>query len=463
MRKSTVLSPLSKAAKKHEKPYADYPLFPHATKRWAKKVRGKLVYFGRLADDPTGTMALELWKGYQADLFADRVPGKAHAKPKSKTGSKPRSDFPIFPHASGRWAKKVRGKFVYFGKVSDDPQGEAALNLWLDQRDDLLAGRIPRIGGDGLTMRDLANAFLTSKKNLVTSGELTERTFADYHATCERLVTAFGKNRLVTDLASDDFEALRATLGKTWGPVAVGNEINRVRVVFKYAFDTDKIDRQVRFGPGFKRPSRKALRKARAEKGSRLFEAAQLRKLIDAAGVPLKAMLLLAANCGLGNSDCGQLELRHLERRGWLNYPRPKTAVERRCPLWPETVKAIKEAIAARPNPKDPADANLVFITRLGAPWAKEVADSPISKETTKLLDALDMRRPGLSFYSIRHTFQTIGDGCRDQAAVSFIMGHAPHGNDMSAVYREGVDDKRLKAVVSHVRKWLFPPKRKSK
>lgn len=46
---------------------------------------------------------------------------------------KPREDFPLFPHATGRWAKKVRGKFHYFGKVTEDPKGKAALVLWLDQ------------------------------------------------------------------------------------------------------------------------------------------------------------------------------------------------------------------------------------------------------------------------------------------------------------------------------------------
>ena len=70
---------------------------------------------------------------------------------KTKAGSKPakpRPDFPLFPHATGRWAKKVRQKLVYFGKIADDPKGEKALALWLEQKDELLAGRTPRPNRD---------------------------------------------------------------------------------------------------------------------------------------------------------------------------------------------------------------------------------------------------------------------------------------------------------------------------
>jgi hypothetical protein len=56
-----------------------------------------------------------------------------------------------------RWAKSVPGKRHYFGKCIDDPTGKAALELWLNQRDDLMAGRTPRQTGEGLTVGELCD------------------------------------------------------------------------------------------------------------------------------------------------------------------------------------------------------------------------------------------------------------------------------------------------------------------
>ena len=80
---------------------------------------------------------------------------------------KPYPEFPLFPHATGRWAKKIRGKLYYFGPW-DDPDG--ALERYLDRRDDLHAGRTPRKLTEGLTVRDLLNRFLTAKQALVDTG-----------------------------------------------------------------------------------------------------------------------------------------------------------------------------------------------------------------------------------------------------------------------------------------------------
>src|SRR5262249_57625284 len=126
-----------------------------------------------------------------------------------------------------------------------------------------------------------------------------------------------------------------------------------------------------------------------------------------------------------------------------------------RWPWWSETVQAMREASAVRPEPKSEEHTGLVFITKYGLPWAKDTADQTLAKEFGKLLRALHINaRKGLGFYTLRHTFRTVADESKDQPAVDFIMGHeVPH---MSSVYRETISDARLKAVADHVRNWLF-------
>jgi integrase len=385
----------------------------------------------------------------ECDFTTPAAPDKP-AKP-----SKPYPDFPLFPHATGRWAKKIRGQLHYFGPWSD-PDG--ALTKYLEQKDALHAGRKPREATEGVTVKELCNQFLNAKHALVESGELANRSWQDYKAACDLIVSHFGKGRLVADLDPDDFAGLRRKLAKKWGPVTLGNVIQRVRVAFKFAWDNGLIDRPVRYGQGFKRPSRKVVRIDRAKKGPRLFAADEIRRLLAAAGTSMRAMILLGINGGFGNADCGRLPLSAVDlEAGMIDFPRPKTGIPRRCPLWAETVQAIREASAGRPGPKKEEHAGLVFITKYGLPWAKDTADQTLAKEFGKLLKALHINgRKGLGFYTLRHTFRTVADESKDQPAVDFIMGHeVPH---MSAVYRETISDARLRAVTDHVRGWLFAP-----
>jgi len=131
--------------------------------------------------------------------------------------------------------------------------------------------------------------------------------------------------------------------------------------------------------------------------------------------------------------------------------------------LWPETVKALRAAIADRTEPRDPADRDLVFITKYGRAWRKDSSrNSPLSHEFAKLLEKLGIKRPGLNFYALRHTLQTIGEGAGDHVALGRVMGHAASSIDMASVYRERIDDDRLVQVTNHVRSWLFFKRRKS-
>jgi integrase len=189
--------------------------------------------------------------------------------------------------------------------------------------------------------------------------------------------------------------------------------------------------------------------------------------MLSAAGLQLKAMILLGVNCGFGNHDCGMLPLSALDLEGrWVVFPRPKTGVERRIPIWPETVAALREVLAKRPAPKESDAENRVFVTKYGGFWAKQAelttrddgtptvnTDNPVSKETRKLLDKLGMNG-WRNFYCLRHTFETIGGESRDQVAVDHIMGHVDPS--MGAQYRERISAERLVAVTEYVRRWLF-------
>ncbi len=377
------------------------------------------------------------------------TPGAHTRKPK-----KPSKDFPLFPHACGQWVKKIRQKLHYFG-VWADPQ--AALERWLDEKDDLLAGRIPRSrtsAADEPNHRDLCKQFLITKAARRDAGELSPHTWKAYHSVCDELGATFGGDRLLVDILPQDFENLYARWSAKWGVERLAAEINRARTVFNYAYKNRLIKTPMIYGEGFERPSKKAMRLNKVAKGSKMFEADELRRMIAAAKQPMKAMLLLAINAGMGNNDVAQMPITALDfAGGWLNFPRPKTGIVRRCPLWPETIAAIQEWLVRRPTPRGEGNEGLVFLTARGDGWAANINDRAITHACRKLLDKLKINGKR-NFYAARHSFETIGGDSRDQVAVDAIMGH--DDGKMSSNCRARLSDERLRAVSEHVRVWLF-------
>jgi integrase len=387
-----------------------------------------------------------------------KSPGRKRQK-RVKPG-KPHPDFPLTANGNGQWSKKIRQRVYYFGPWEDP---NAALQLYLDQKDALLAGRKPR-SPDDKTVRDLSNRFLSAKKALVETGEISKRHWNNYRNTCDSIIERFGRDRVLDDLGPDDFEELRANFAKGVGPETLGNHIQRTRSIFKYAWDADLVDRPIKMGPSFKKPSKKVRRRLRVSKGDRSFEAAEVRAMLKEANLQLRAMILLGINCGFGNYDVATLPRERVKlRRGWHEYERPKTEVQRRCPLWPETIEALKEVQKIRPEPLDARHDHLFFVTSHGRPWVRlregEANDSwidSIGLEFGKLRKAVGANRKWVGFYSLRRTFRTVADGAKDQVAANFVMGHVDDDNDMGAVYRQRIEDERLLAVTDCVHSWLF-------
>ncbi|GAB5404290.1 MAG: hypothetical protein Aurels2KO_25210 [Aureliella sp.] len=366
-------------------------------------------------------------------------PRKAVIKPE-----KPYADFPLYAHASGRWAKKIRGRTHYFGPWRD---WGAALERYKFEIDYLIRGKTPPDPDATLTVADLVNHFLEHRREKVDSGEMAQRSWDDYRRTGAKIVASLGRHTPVESLDASDFQSLRADYAKNVGLVALGNEVGRSRVIFNYAYKNDLVDSPIKMGINFDKPSKKSLRKEKETKPKRVFERWELRKLYQEASPAMKCFILLALNGGMGNSDIGQLEHRHLVD-GWIDYPRPKTLVERRFPMWPETIAALEES-------KTACSTQYVFLTKYGQPWHRDKTDGPLSAEFRKLCDTCDVHQPGRGFYSLRHQFRTVADSSRDKVAIDRIMGHLDPS--MGGVYREWIEPERLQAVVSHVREWLGP------
>ncbi len=404
---------------------------------------------------------------------------------RSAASLKPYKDFPLTPHrGANQWCKKHRGRVHYFGSLVE---WQSALKRFEREWPYIVQGLTPPAlpsDEDACTLRILCNLFLESKRNKIAAGELSDLSYRDYFGACKRLIEHFGADRRVDDLRPVDFEALRAKFATTLGVTALHNEVGRCRVILKYAHDQRLIPQPVHFGQSFDRPSKKAQRKVRNAAGPRMFTRDELVTILDALegkpvtikGVPdpvtvkadsqLRAMVLLGLNAGLGVTDCANMRESNIDlSAGWLDYPRVKTETPRRVPLWPETVAAIEEVLATRKQPRDPADAKIVFLTRTRHRWVRtKQGETPeknlhlnaLSQAFGKLLHTLKINgRAGLNFYTLRRQFEIVAGDSRDQVAVDAVMGHVD--NSMAGIYRQNViSDERLRDVVNHVRGWLF-------
>lgn len=380
--------------------------------------------------------------------------------------AKPYKEFPLFAHRNGQWCKKIRGKQWYFGKWEAP---EAALNQYLSDVDEIHAGRDPRrtgvveVSADSITVADMLNLYLAATDERRSSGEITDRHFADCKRSCKLVIDHFGRRVLVAGLRAADFAGLRKSFPDTWGPTKVGMEVQRIRTAFRWAAESEVIPSLPNFGPEFKKPRKRVIRRAQqdrqAKHGTRDFTSEELTAILGNCDGWLKASVLLGINAGFGAADCGRLRVQNIDfERGWYDLPRRKTAIPRRFFVWQETRDAIKEAMRQRPLAKNDDHDDLAFLTSHGKPvwWETDTGAKcdNVGKMFLKLCRKLDLYKPGRNFYSLRRTYETIAGNSKDQVAVNYAMGHSD--DSMAAVYRQGIEDQRLIDVAEHVRQWVW-------
>jgi integrase len=305
----------------------------------------------------------------------------------------------------------------------------------------------------------MVNLCLTVKDSKLQSGELQLRTYQDYKRCGRRLLRVLGREQVVENLTPADFLKLRRDMTKTLKTLAsIKSDTRKMMVFFNFAYEEGYVDRPIRTGEGFKSPSASALRRERKQREARMFHADQIRAMLVKANPQMKAMILLGINCAFGNTDCVMLTKNKLDLEGgWVSFARPKTGVRRHCPLWPETVEALRVVLAQKES-KYPEYRNRVFVVDKRKAKANHIDDGRrISKYFRMLLESIGTPADSPNFYALRHTFVTIALQTRDREAIRTITGHGPASGDMLNIYNEAeVAESRLLDVSNHVRDWLF-------
>jgi integrase len=336
----------------------------------------------------------------------------------------------------------------------------------------LYNGQQPDPKPQGMTIKEMVNHFMHHSSLKVKAGELKQRTWNEYQTYGNRIIDVLGADFPLEAVGPRAGEKLFEAMTKCHqSPHSLEGDKAKIMVFFNYANDQDFTERPMKLGSLFRRASRRVKRKRRQEtRGHKFFEAQEIRQLLAEAPPRLKAMILLAVNCGFGNEDCATLRCSVVDlEKGWIDFSRAKTGKERRCPLWPETVAALREVYAHRKVPSDSDHSDLVFVTKYANAYnakSKDGSDNPISQVFTKLTKKLHLHRKGRGFYALRHVTYTIGRR-RSALGAQIIMGHLDAervGEFSNQISDEWYDeagntamDHLLLAVSNFIHDWLFP------
>lgn len=386
----------------------------------------------------------------------------------------------------GGWVKRIRGRATWIVSDKVAPTGEAADAYYAAHFADLWAEPAKPTPDDPrrATVRDLCRAYLQPRKDLIAVGRMRHKSYDDARGPLRVFADAVGEDTPAGDLGPAHFAKFAAAFAHL-GYHGRKKYVNRVRSLFKWAAEPPVRLPKPDYGGHLKLPSnadRRLERKRRREEhGLLMFEPAEIRAQLagrrivrkgkDGRDRPLtiepspalRAMILLAVNCGFGNTDLASMPASVLDLKGgWVSYARTKTGAERRAWLWPETVKAIRDYLKVRPKPADPKHAGLLFLTAGGNPYVRDAFDDKgewlremdrVRERYNTYLKRLGQRRRGRSLYSLRRTFRTLAAETGMELAIAQVMGHGDSAESMAAVYTQRVRDEDVKAVCQHVRK----------
>ncbi|HBJ34079.1 MAG TPA: hypothetical protein DDZ51_04810, partial [Planctomycetaceae bacterium] len=213
---------------------------------------------------------------------------------------------PLFLHRNGQWCRKVKGKAFYFG-----PDLDAALLRWAHSKDHILAGEPPPRKDGKPTLAELANLYLADSRQRVKAGDCRADHTAQVKVVLDIIVGAVGgtaKPDTMTPAAWSKVRSACATTkaGKPSAQVTLKMRLSKCRAFLNWCTKQKHVN-SVDAGDALAPPAKRLIKREENARGDRLWEAADLRKVIAAASIELRAVLLLGINGGMGSLDIAML------------------------------------------------------------------------------------------------------------------------------------------------------------
>lgn len=397
---------------KPSKPHPDFPLFPSDNGQWAKKIKGKLYYFGSWRKDPKGEAAIKEYDARLPGILA----GTDHL----------------------RYLAAGKGQMTV---------AELAAAFLVQKRQDAKSGTLSLLTLGNYIFE--ISRFVRWIKGETAVAALKPEHFAGYI----KYLTEQG-------LRSRARKRVQAYLKAVfrWGTANGYCPLPNFGTAFKAPPTTKAAMRKEKARLGI------------ADHSDRILTGEEIDQLLKGAQPNLKALILLGVNCGLGPADLGRMKWHHIDlENGVLNYPRGKTGTPRIGFLWKRTRKALervrtlkytKEAIEKLGNNAS------VFLTKKRQPYYREVERIIDNKliavyavnavTTTFARHAKALKLNGVSFYRLRHTMKTLGKKARDADALNLMMGHKC--NTVATVYdHEEIEFSRIRRVAIVIKRQLWP------
>lgn len=324
------------------------------------------------------------------------------------------------------WVKRLGGRVKWIASATACPTGEDADAFFEANFGELASDRPP--AEPGTQVGFVAEAFTQDRE----SRKLHRGTLRDYSDTMQRIVDGVGVDRDTAALG----EADAAKVVDAMSSLGTQRRMKHVTIIRMFIRWCGR--KGIACGwkvTDFVPPTKAERRRDRAKRKKKPYTPAQVRRLLCHASDRLRAAILLCLNCAMGPDEVLTLTRADV-KSGIIDKARQKTGVERRIPLWPETIKAIEGMgrghLFAKPG------GGVLNATTLMHKFRSLCKRSCV---------------PMNGLYTLRRTFRTIADDWGDHRAAALVMGRELP--DIDTVYVLEIKDDRIVRMLDHVKTTL--------